>query len=95
MRDFNIETITNEEARHLNGQAITTTEDEIGMKVDVERVLKSLDPALREICRSLAAGRSKTRIAAELNKSRAALEKDLLKIRQEFQRHGLEVYLED
>ncbi len=95
MRDFNIETITNEEARQLHGKSITTTEDEIGMKVDVERVLNSLDPTLREICWSLAAGRSKTQIAAELNKSRAALEKDLLKIRQEFQRHGLEVYLED
>ena len=95
MRDINIETISNEEARQLHGQTITTTEDEIAMKVDVERVMESLEPALREICRFLANGCSKTQIAAELNKSRAALEKDLLKIRQEFQRHGLEVYLED
>jgi len=95
MATRSIETISDKQLPYLTDEDMVSMEDEIAMKVDVQRVVASLPPYLQTICHLLSLGKSKTEIAKELGKSRAALEKDLDKIRGVFSQYRLDVYLKD
>lgn len=71
------------------------TENEILMRLDVDKALRALPPRLLLICRMLARGEPKTVIAEKVGKSHTTIQNDIGKIRRIFQQRNLQIYIND
>ncbi len=93
MVEFDIETVSNEDARSRS--EYFDSENTTMMRLDVNRVVKTLSPKDQRICVLLSEGRTRTFIAQKLGKSRTAVSNDIARIREVFKRHKLQIYIKD
>lgn len=91
----NAEILTNEDAGGIYGTTPFPTENEIQMRIDVEKAVHALPPRLLLICRLIAQGAPKSEIYEQAGISHTTFLRDIGRIRRIFTKRNLQIYIKD
>ncbi len=95
MNTTGIETATNQDTGNRRGNKHFPTENEIQMRIDVEKALRALPPRLLLICRLIAQDAPKSEIYEKAGISHTTFLRDIGKIRRIFRQRDLQIYIKD
>lgn len=67
--------------------------ERIRLRIDLETIMAGLSPEEKQICAGLIRGETQTEIAGAMGKSKAAVSNAVRRLREKFQKWGLDTYL--